>query len=331
MKIYGNADTVNITAEMIRKGREPHSIVICGEKGLGKKALAKYIAAQLMCEEQTGVPCGRCKACRLLEKDSHPDFIVAKSNERGNYPVEDIRENIVADAVVMPNEGRIKVYVIPDFDRSYITSVQIQNIMLKLIEEPPAHVAVILTARSKETFLDTIISRVLTLNMVNVTDRESADCLQENFPDKTPQEIGEAVAAGRGNIGRCKDYLSKEQFYFSAELARKLTSAAVSGSEYGILKALFAADGKKALMREGIYLFSEIVRDAGVFRLQGKNAENSVSCDKQGAQKLADKLTAAECAQLYDTLGEFIRRIDSNCNLTLTANSLAGRLAKMIG
>lgn len=329
MKIYGNEEVVQTVAGMIRKGREPHSIMIHGEKGLGKKTLAKYIAAQLMCEEHSGMPCGHCKACRMLEKGVHPDLIIAQANDKGNYPVENIREGIVADSVVMPTEGSMKVYVIPDFDRSTITSVTIQNILLKLIEEPPEHTAVIMTARSKEVFLDTIISRVLSLGMVSVTDSESADFLQNNFPDKSPEEISAAVYAGRGNIGRCSDYIKREQFFYSAAAARDIAAAAAGGSEYDILKAFVQTDGKKAMVREAVYLFSEIVRDACIFRLEGKGSDMSVSCDKRLAAKLSDRLLCSSCTELYDTLEEYIRRIDANCNLSMTVNSLAGQIAQI--
>ncbi len=325
MKIYGNSQVIGITAEMVRKGREPHSLMIHGEKGLGKKAMAKYIAAQLMCEKHTGTPCGRCRACTMLNHGAHPDFITAASNEKGNYLVEDIREQIVSDAVVMPNEGDIKVYVIPDLDLSTITSVQVQNILLKLIEEPPDHTALILTARSKEIFLPTIISRCLCLGAVSVTEQESGEYLQENFPEASAQEIGDAVRAGHGNIGRCRDYLEKGSFYAAAVLAGRLAGAYITGSEYEMLKAL-SSESKKPVIRESIYLLSEIVRDAGVLASNGKTSP-MISCDSTAAAEISRRLTPSMSAGLYDTLTSYVRRIDANCNLTLAVSSLCAELS----
>ncbi|MBR1739851.1 MAG: hypothetical protein IJ737_06125 [Ruminococcus sp.] len=323
MRIYGNAGTVALTAGMIKKGREPHSVMIHGEKGLGKKAMASFIAAQLMCEEGEGMPCGRCKSCRMIENGTHPDLYFAKPNDKGNYLVEEIREKIVADAPVLPNEGRIKVYVIPDLDRSTITSVQIQNILLKLIEEPPDHAAVIITAASKESFLPTIISRVLCLGAVHVTEQESAEFMQEKYPDKTAAEIGDAVRAGRGNIGRCREYIEKGQFYYAAELAAKTAEAFAGGSEYETAMALAGAEGKRGLLRDGIYLLSEIVRDASVLPI---GAGELTGCSGSAARKLGAKYTAEECARIYDIIREHVRRIDQNCNAGLTVNSLTAAL-----
>ncbi len=322
MKIYGNQTLLKQTARMVSAGREPHSMIIHGEKGLGKKAIARYIAAQLMCEEHSGTPCGKCRSCQLIDRGAHPDLIFAQPNDKGNYYVEDIRDTIVADAPVAPNEGDIKVYVIPDLDLSVQTTVQVQNILLKLIEEPPDHTALILTARSRETFLSTIISRCVSLAAAPVTMQESGEYLQENYPDRDITEIREALEAGKGNIGRCRAYMEKEQYYDSVELAKGIAAAFCEGSEYGVLKALAAADGKKALLREGVYLFSEIVRDSCAILTNGE----VIGCDTHSAEALSRKLTLSAGAELYDILTGAVRRIDANCSLSLVCNSLCAEL-----
>lgn len=330
MNIYGNSEPRRLVAQMIKKNREPHSIVIHGEKGLGKKTLAKWISAALLCEKQSGEPCGLCKSCRMIFDDCHPDVVTAKSNANGNYIVDDSIRPIVSDAAVAPSEGRMKVYIIPDLDMSVNTAVQAQNILLKLIEEPPEHTAIILTARSKEIFLSTIISRVLSLGVTSVSEAESTRCLTEKYPEVPPREIAESVSAGRGNIGRCEEYLGKTAFRSGVLIARELCSAVVGNNEYAVLKALFAADGKKAVLREGVSLFAEIVRDSAVFRLGGYR-EKSVSCDREGAKRLSETLSAERAVRLYDLLCEYVNRIDANCNLSLTMNSLAGQICRIIG
>ena len=41
-KIYGNRALLDILAGMSRSGRTAHSVMICGEKGTGRKLMAKY-------------------------------------------------------------------------------------------------------------------------------------------------------------------------------------------------------------------------------------------------------------------------------------------------
>ena len=326
IEIYGNSRPRELLSGMITKGKEPHSIMVYGEQGLGKKAMANYIAAALMCKEKNGVPCGKCKSCKMMKDGVHPDFTVANANANGNYIVDESIRPIVYDSVIKPNEGDFKVYVIPDLDMSVNTSVQAQNILLKVIEEPPAHTVIILTARNKESFLPTIISRTISFGMVRVSAEESEKYLRKNFPDKPDTEIISAVKAGKGNIGRCRAYLEKNSFYFGVINARKIAKAFSEGSEYELLKVLTEICGKKDSFREGLKLFSEIVRDSSIIRSGGKTL---ISCGEDFASVIAGKYPATATGRLYDILMEYIRKLDSNCNSTLTANSLAGKMCEL--
>src|SRR5262249_31352913 len=59
-----------------RRQRLPHALLITGQRGLGKYALAKEFAAGLLCEDPgtDGRACGRCLACGWVAQGNHPDF-----------------------------------------------------------------------------------------------------------------------------------------------------------------------------------------------------------------------------------------------------------------
>ena len=88
LKFYGNREPIELIRRMVCKNREQRSILIHGEKGLGKKHLAKYIAAAYLCREHDGVPCGECKSCRMIMHGTHPDIINVKANANGNYIID---------------------------------------------------------------------------------------------------------------------------------------------------------------------------------------------------------------------------------------------------
>ena len=330
LKFYGNREPIELIRRMVCKNREQRSILIHGEKGLGKKHLAKYIAAAYLCREHDGVPCGECKSCRMIMHGTHPDIINVKANANGNYIIDESIRPIVSDSAVMPNESRYKVYIIPDLDRSVNTLTAVQNILLKLIEEPPEHVVVILTARSKEIFLPTIISRTLPLAVSSVSEGESQDYLKSEYPQLALKDILLAVAAGRGNIGRCKAYIEDEEFANCVSAARELCDAVISADEYKILKALFAVDGKKQAAKQTLELFGEIGADACLYHVGTTSPTAYVSCYEQGAQQLGSILSASGGAELYDTVLDCIGRIDANCNLSLTLNSFAVKLSDIV-
>ena len=63
---------------------------------------------------------------------------------------------IRSDAYIIPNEGRRKIYIFPDCD---LFDPKTQNVMLKVLEEGPAHAAFLFCARNSAALLQTIRSR----------------------------------------------------------------------------------------------------------------------------------------------------------------------------
>lgn len=54
----------------------PHALLLIGQRGIGKFALARELAASLLCEAPLagGVACAKCLACRWLAQGHHPDL-----------------------------------------------------------------------------------------------------------------------------------------------------------------------------------------------------------------------------------------------------------------
>lgn len=323
MFLAGNGHIKSLTKAMIDKGREPHSLIITGEHGQGRKTAARYIAAAMLCESGTGVPCEKCRTCRMIKDGIHPDVMTLKANENGNYPVEDIR-GVVADAVVAPNEGRLKVYLIPDFDKSKITGEQVQNILLKLIEEPPDHVVMILTADSREAFLQTILSRAVCMSVSPCTEQECVSYIGA-LEKYDYGEIAQAASFLGGNIGSCIEYLEKGGIYSACENAREIASSLLKGEEYDILRTLTECDSKKGQLRLTLVQLSLVARDSAVSTLGGE----LISCAKHTAKELGSKYGSKRCEKLYRLLCEHISRLDRNCSKILVINSLCAGICTL--
>jgi len=58
------------------RSRLPHALLIIGQRGLGKFALAQAFAKSLLCEEPLDgrLSCGKCLACNWFEQGNHPDY-----------------------------------------------------------------------------------------------------------------------------------------------------------------------------------------------------------------------------------------------------------------
>ena len=147
----------------------------------------------MLCESGGERPCGECRHCRKVFAGIHPDVISVapgvddKGRKRREILVDQVRF-ISADAQVMPNEARVKVYVVHDADRMNAAA---QNALLKLLEEPPASAAFVLCAANPALLLPTVRSRCVLI-------RRNADAAED---EQSAAEIDIRIAAlgpGRG-------------------------------------------------------------------------------------------------------------------------------------
>lgn len=150
---------------ILNSGRMSHAFLIeCVNDGDGMK-LARYIAQAAVCTGEKK-PCGICRGCKAALDGNHPDIsVIQPENGKKTISVAAVRQ-IRADAYIKPHSADSRVFII---DGAHRMNVQSQNALLKVLEEPPAGVAFILTAPSRTGLLETVRSRC-TLIAVNSAD-----------------------------------------------------------------------------------------------------------------------------------------------------------------
>lgn len=135
-----------------------HAYIICSDSEDERFGTALEIAKAAVCRSTGTVPCNNCNACIKVDKGIHPDVRVILKGEakaKNEISIDQVR-NIVLDSVVLPNEAAKKVYIFKDGDAMKEPA---QNAALKLLEEPPEGVILILCASRPENFLQTVRSR----------------------------------------------------------------------------------------------------------------------------------------------------------------------------
>lgn len=112
---------------------------------------AKALFAYALCENKSA--CGECASCKKLSKDFHPDLLQAD----GSLKMEELR-NLLARLRQKPMEARYRVLWFQNFQEA---SSQVQNALLKTLEEPLSHWIIFLQTLSVQPVLPTILSRCL--------------------------------------------------------------------------------------------------------------------------------------------------------------------------
>ena len=207
-QIIGHEQIINHLKSAMKLNKVSHAYIFNGEKGSGKKMLANAFAQMLQCEGEGEKPCGTCRSCRQAESGNHPDIIRVIHEKPNSIGIEDIREQLVGDIQIKPYQSRYKIYIVPDSEKM---TVQAQNALLKTIEEPPSYAVILFLTTNAASFLPTILSRCVVLNMKPVPDTEVRKYLMEHveIPD---YQADVCTAFAQGNIGKAVKLATSENF-----------------------------------------------------------------------------------------------------------------------
>ncbi|HHW23788.1 MAG TPA: DNA polymerase III subunit delta' [Clostridiaceae bacterium] len=192
MGFTGQAHILERLKNEIKNGTLGHAYAFTGEKGIGKRTLAHYMAKTILCTEKGNdiEPCGKCRSCRSFEEGVNPNFRVIR-NETKKILIRQIRD-MIEDISVRPAEGK-KVYLIEEAD---LMTVDAQNCLLKTLEEPPPYCIILLTTSVYESLLLTIRSRVAQLRLKPYTEGEIKTIAKANGIDIRGKEYLTSLCGG---------------------------------------------------------------------------------------------------------------------------------------
>ncbi|MBP1567102.1 MAG: DNA polymerase III subunit gamma/tau, partial [Oscillospiraceae bacterium] len=137
----------------LKNGQSSHAYLFTGSRGTGKTTCAKILAKALNCTNlKDGNPCLECESCRSIDEDYSDITEIDAASNNGVDDVRDLKE----ESFYTPMSGKYRVYII---DEVHMLSINAFNALLKLIEEPPAHVVFIFATTEVYKVPATILSR----------------------------------------------------------------------------------------------------------------------------------------------------------------------------
>ena len=312
MKLYGKDKLKKILDNIAKQGRIPHAVLFSGHSGCGKKELARYTAQLLLCGSGA---CGECAVCRNIEHDAHPDVIFVKRACGEKYSIDPFRE-VLKSTVVLPNNGDLKIYVFEDCDSM---PAQLHNTLLKLIEEPAAHLRFIFTCENTGLVPETVLSRVTEFEVPDTSVGDCTQCLIDSGTE--PERARELSEMYSGNIGKCRDVLNGGDESGTVASAVKAAAAIGRRDSYGFAAALCEQTGRAefSLVREHL---SNILRDALALSIGGK----AESFGKKEAKKIAETSSEPEIMHMLDVIFEIGKNEIYNLNLALTGAYITSQI-----
>ncbi len=313
--------------EAIKNDKASHALIVSGPEGSGRREFAR-----------------RCAALYCLGEDA-PKRLAGCPNYYetgdGTVKVDDIRTLLSSAAMQGFNGGR-RAFV---FLNAQNMSVQIQNTLLKTLEEPHADTMLILTG-NEFGLLPTIRSRC-------VIERLGAQSLEQAAAELTREGMDEREArffAGLadGIVSRARAYASDEARAFRAEAlsileraifeyapfadaANLATSVGTEPDDDGEQDGEAKAKGGKKKKRGDAQLASSLLeiyisifRDALGRTLGGREALNS---DREALLgRIASCFTTAQIQGIIEMLGSAQLRLSGGANVYLTLDVVLAKL-----
>ncbi len=341
----GNQPTVESLRAAIAAGRLPHSLILLGPRGAGKFTLALLLTLALECELQPRETssdgrelasfCGHCRNCtRIAESadlETRIEEAVAAREEMREVDKKDTRilvqthpdvlivppdppqlliklgqiRTLINRSQYLPTEARAKVFVLTS--ASFMKEAA--NSLLKVLEEPPAYVHILILAENLGELLPTIRSRCAVAHLGALPAEEIAALLAQRRPELNKSERELTSRLSEGAAGRALGFNLAEYAAARADALTMLHTAEHSGGTQDH-SALFrmteayraGAEGQTkttALLRA----LSSLLED--ILLLQSGAPDRLRNIDKRpDLQRLADTFT-------FDWIEQAVRAMDA--------------------
>ena len=197
--VVGQDHVTQTIKSEVASGNVGHAFLFCGSRGTGKTSTARILSRAINCiSPKDGNPCNECDSCKGILSGSVMDVI--EIDAASNSGVENIR-SLREEASFAAAAVKYKVYII---DEVHALSKEAFNALLKLLEEPPAHVKFVLATTEANKVLDTISSRCQRFDFKKITKEDISRRLDEicdaEMIEIAPDAIDAVAAAADGSL-----------------------------------------------------------------------------------------------------------------------------------
>jgi DNA polymerase-3 subunit gamma/tau len=200
-ELIGQSQVTAPLMAALRADKVNHAYLFSGPRGCGKTTSARILARCLNCAEgPTDTPCGKCPSCIELARNGSGSLDVVEIDAASHNGVDDARD-LRERALFAPARDRFKIFIL---DEAHMVTAQGFNALLKIVEEPPAHVKFIFATTEPEKVIATIRSRTHHYPFRLVPPAQLLDYLEELCTSEkveiAPGVLSLVVRSGGGSV-----------------------------------------------------------------------------------------------------------------------------------
>lgn len=314
--LFGHARAEAIMLRAMTTGRLPHAWLLRGPRGVGKATLAYRFARRLLAgEDQEGAAADPAHPVfRMVANKAHPDLRVLErivNPKTGKLSKEILVDQVrLADDALYATAARAgrKVLVIDAADELNSSGA---NALLKLLEEPPASVVMLLVCQRPGLLPQTILSRCAQLPLTPLSTADLLAGLGKLAPALPEDRRAGLAELAEGSIGRALELDAGAWLDRYADLLPKLVVGRTSPAARVTLAGKLAQGGDGRGFATTADLLGFVLR-----RLASRQAGRRRMVELiPGEHRLLDELAAGRGLDhwvgLWDKLAVLAARVDA--------------------
>ena len=329
-RLYGNDGIKSRLGSAILSDRQNHALLITGPDGSGKNTLALEIAAALNCEKKNAsispLPCGVCNNCRRIYENNFADIKrLRREPSKATIGVEELRL-FREDMFLSATESEHKIYIIEEADKM---TPNAQNALLKVLEEPPSRVMIMLLCEESDKILTTIKSRSQLITMQRFSPENITDYLTEKgiVHSSDRAKLLSDIMSADGRIGRAIEILeAPADVEADRAIAMSIVSALRTGAPYSELyTAVAALPQKRTELLIAFDILSAALSDLVKIKYS-KNTSLTFFTSISEAEKYADTVSPKKLIAVYDAVKEAAEDTVKNANISALITCLGAKI-----
>jgi DNA polymerase-3 subunit delta' len=329
---YGNQHAVKALRQMMTHGRIPQTLLFSGPEGVGKATLARRFGAALLEHPE------------LIEKDdlslpdnmdlvqsrekwtadkrnddplvfcSHPDFMTFAPDGPLRQLIIPQMRLLKERAAFKPSHGSRRIFLLDHVDRA---GDNVTNSLLKILEEPPEHLIIIMTSENAYDLLPTIRSRSVMLQLSPLPVAAMQEFAAGRHLDNAARRI--ALSAGSPGVAASLDLAVYDK---RRAAMHALLKVAAGTAPFGTWMPFSESISRSKNEKLELYLrlLYELLRDVMILKENGPEIRNQDL--KQELATLAQRVSTKwiiQAVKKTDDLASLIRR---NIQKTIALDNL---------
>ena len=326
--IIGQRLPVRILQTLLRSAVIPHALLFTGISGVGKRSAARIVAMALNCRQRRSpgdAPCGKCPSCRQIQSDKHPDIPLLEP-QANLLRIDRIRA-LLATLAMKPFSARHRVVIIAE---AHCMNPEAANALLKMLEEPPDHTMLILTASQKSDLLPTIVSRCRHIRFNPLSPRDLTILLKQT-PEMDAGYISTAAMLSGGSLTRARQLATplwqqrRNWVIRAAGLDRPVPRTAASDSMALALAFAGQLAQKKEAVQDLLDILKTWIRDLSILPYHPDLVINN---DRRATlDKVRDGMDEKQLLDMWQAVEKAQKDIAARANLRLTVDVMALSMA----